>query len=145
MGYRNLQQCVADLERHGHLIRLSLEVDANLEAAEIHRRVYSAGGPAILFDNVKDCRFPMVSNLFGTMDRARFIFRDALRGVEMLIALKKDPTEILKRPLQIPSVLRTLLSMRPAKRRTGPVMQHQTSLEQLPQLKCWPMDGGAFV
>lgn len=145
MGYRNLQQCVADLEKHGHLIRISEEVDADLEAAEIHRRVYAAGGPAILFDNVKDCQFKMVSNLFGTMDRARFMFRDALRGVETLIKLKKDPTELLRTPLQVPSVLRTLLSIRPAKRSSGPVMECQTSLEQLPQLKCWPMDGGAFV
>ncbi|MEZ6132578.1 MAG: UbiD family decarboxylase [Planctomycetaceae bacterium] len=145
MGYRNLQQCVADLKRNGHLICIPDEVDANLEAAEIHRRVYSAGGPAILFQNVKGCRFPMVSNLFGTMDRARFIFRDALAGVETLIRLKKDPTEILRRPLQIPSVLRTLISMRPAKRSSGPVMECRTTLDQLPQLKCWPMDGGAFV
>jgi 4-hydroxy-3-polyprenylbenzoate decarboxylase len=101
MGYRNLQQCVADLEKHGHLIRIKDEVDAELEAAEIHRRVYAAGGPAILFQNVKDCQFPMASNLFGTMDRARFMFRDALRGVETLIKLKKDPTELLRSPLQI--------------------------------------------
>ncbi len=145
MGYRNLQQCVADLEKHGHLIRIKDEVDAELEAAEIHRRVYAAGGPAILFQNVKDCQFPMVSNLFGTMDRARFMFRDALRGVETLIKLKKDPTELLRSPLQIPSVLRTLLSMRPAKRSSGPVMECQTTIDQLPQLKCWPNDGGAFV
>lgn len=145
MGYRNLQQCVRDLEAHRHLVRISEEVDANLEAAEIHRRVYAAGGPAVLFENVKDCQFPMVSNLFGTMDRARFIFRDALRGVETLIRLKKDPTELLKSPLQIPSVLRTLLSMRPAKRSSGPVMECETTIAQLPQLKCWPEDGGGFV
>jgi 4-hydroxy-3-polyprenylbenzoate decarboxylase len=49
MGYRNLQECVRDLERHGQLIRLKCEVSANLEAAEIHRRVCERGGPAILF------------------------------------------------------------------------------------------------
>ena len=145
MGYRNLQHCVADLEKHGHLVRVREEVDANLEAAEIHRRVYAAGGPALLFENVKNCRFPMVSNLFGTMDRARFIFRDALAGVEMLIRLKKDPTEILKTPTRIPAVVRTLFSMRPAKRSSGPILGHQTTIDQLPQLKSWPNDGGAFV
>lgn len=145
MGYANLQSCVADLEKNGHLIRLSEPVDANLEAAEIHRRIYAAGGPAILFDNVVGCQFPMVSNLFGTMDRARFMFRDALAGVETLIRLKKDPTELLKSPLQIPAVLRTLMSMRPAKRSSGPIMQHQTQIDQLPLMKSWPNDGGAFV
>ena len=71
MGYRNLQQCVRDLEAHGHLVRLLDEVDADLEAAEIHRRVYRSGGPAILYTNVKGCGFPMVSNLFGTTERAQ--------------------------------------------------------------------------
>ncbi|MEZ6125501.1 MAG: UbiD family decarboxylase [Planctomycetaceae bacterium] len=145
MGYRNLQSCVRDLERHGQLLRISEPVDAVLEAAEIHRRVYQAGGPAILFENVIGCRFPMLSNLYGTMPRARFIFRDALDGVEMLIRLKKDPTELLRSPLKIPSVLRTLLSMRPARRSRGPVMECRTTLDQLPQLKSWPMDGGAFI
>ena len=128
MGYVNLRQCVDDLERHGKLIRIHEEVDADLEAAEIHRRVYDANGPAILFENVRNCRFPMVSNLFGTMERARFIFRDALSGVETLIRLKKDPTELLRSPLKIPSVLRTVASMRPARRSTGPVSVSYTHL-----------------
>ncbi|WP_077022964.1 UbiD family decarboxylase [Fuerstiella marisgermanici] len=145
MGYANLQQCVADLEKTGQLIRIAEPVDANLEAAEIHRRVYAAGGPALLFDNVVDCQFPMVSNLFGTMDRARYIFRDALKHVETLISLKKDPTTLLRSPLKAPGVAGTLLSMRPALRRSGPVMQNETSISKLPQLKCWPDDGGAFI
>ena len=69
MGYRNLRECVTDLERAGHLVRIETEIDAHLEAAEIQRRVYEAGGPALYFANVKGCRFPMVSNLFGTRER----------------------------------------------------------------------------
>lgn len=127
------------------LLRIAEPVSAELEAAEIHRRVYEARGPAILFENVSGCAFPMVSNLFGTMDRARFIFRDALKSVEQLIALKKDPVALLRRPWGIPGVARTLLSMRPALRSTGPVMHGQTSVDRLPQLRCWPNDGGAFI
>jgi 4-hydroxy-3-polyprenylbenzoate decarboxylase len=145
MGYRDLQSCVRDLEKHRHLVRITHRIDANLEAAEIHRRVCEVGGPAILFENVADCAFPMVSNLFGTTERARFIFRDALAGVETLIRLKKDPTELLRRPFAIPGVLRTLLSMRCACRSGGRVLDATTSLDQLPQLKCWPKDGGAFI
>ncbi|MBL8852138.1 MAG: UbiD family decarboxylase, partial [Planctomycetaceae bacterium] len=73
--YRNLRENIADLERTGQLVRIPTEVDAHLEAAEIHRRVYDAGGPAIFYERVKGCRFPMVSNLFGTIERARFLFR----------------------------------------------------------------------
>jgi len=145
MGYRNLHQCLRDLERHGHLMRLRTEVSADLEAAEIHRRVCERGGPAILFENVAGCQFPMVSNLFGTLERAKFIFRDALQGVETLVRLKQDPTFLLKNLTRIPSTLRTLISMRCAARRSGPVMECRTTLDQLPQLKCWPGDGGAFI
>ncbi|MFY8059190.1 MAG: hypothetical protein ACOVRM_15700, partial [Planctomycetaceae bacterium] len=58
MGYRNLQECLRDLEKHGQLLRISCEIDADLEAAEIHRRVCERGGPALLFENVRGCRFP---------------------------------------------------------------------------------------
>lgn len=145
MGYVNLQQCVQALERSGQLVRVTEEVNPNLEAAEIHRRVNAAGGPALLFDNVKGCRFPLLSNLYGTRERAQFIFRDALRHVRTLVELKKDPTKLLKSPQKLPSVLRTLLSMRPAKRSNGPVMSHQIGIEDLPMVKCWPNDGGAFI
>ena len=145
MGYRNLRQCVDDLEKTRQLIRISDEVDPCLEAAEIHRRVCAASGPALLFDNVKNCRFPMVSNLFGTVDRTRYLFRDALRGVEALIALKKSPDSLIKAPWKLPRVLRTLVFMRPAIRSGGPVMECETTIDQLPQLKSWPDDGGAFI
>jgi len=73
MGYRTLKKCVAELESAGHLVRLEDEIDPKLEAAEIQRRVYKSGGPAVLFANVRGCQFPMVSNLFGTIERARYI------------------------------------------------------------------------
>ena len=98
MGYRNLRECVTDLERAGQLVRVSAEIDANLEAAEIQRRIYEAGGPAILFENVKDCRFPMVCNLFGTSERTQFLFRDTLAAVRKLVELKIDPTALMKKP-----------------------------------------------
>ncbi len=145
MGYRNLQECIADLDRTGQLLRLKCEVSADQEAAEIHRRVCEKGGPAILFENVAGCQFPMVSNLFGTIERARFLFRDSLRDVETLVQLKKDPLFLLKNPGRIFGAARTLFSMRCVKRRIGPVMECRTTLDKLPQLKSWPMDGGAFV
>src|SRR5262245_44179784 len=56
----SLQQLIQDLVRAGHVVRLEDEIDARLEAAEIQRRVYARGGPAVLFANVKGCCFPMV-------------------------------------------------------------------------------------
>ena len=68
MGYRTLRQCVDDLAATKQLVRLEVEIDPHLEAAEIQRRVYQAGGPAIYFARLKGCRFPAVSNLFGTIE-----------------------------------------------------------------------------
>src|SRR5215203_4721547 len=98
MGYPSLRACVADLERNGYLVRIDDEIDPHLEAAEIQRRVYQAKGPAIYFARVKGCRFPMVSNLFGTIERTRFLFRDALEAVRHLIELKIEPAAFFKSP-----------------------------------------------
>src|SRR5579864_7648382 len=98
MGYRNLAECVDDLERTGQLVRIYREIDPFLEAAEIQRRVYQAGGPAIFYSRVKGSRFPLVSNLFGTANRTRFLFRDTLETVRRLVELKIDAAEIWKNP-----------------------------------------------
>ena len=145
MGYRNLRQCVNDLERTGRLVRLEQEVDPYLEAAEIHRRVYAAGGPAIYFARVKSCRFPMVSNLFGTLERTRFLYRDTLAHVKRLIDLKLDPARALQHPLQSLRALPTAWAMRPKHVSRGPVLAHETTIRELPQLVCWPEDGGPFI
>lgn len=145
MGYRNLQQCVRDLEAAGHLVRIDEPIDANLEAAEIHRRVFASDGPAILMTNVTGCRFPMVSNLFGTIDRARYMFRDTLEGVRRLIELKIEPQQLMRRPWRYATSLRYALAMLPKRCRRGPVLAGATQISQLPMLKSWPDDGGAFV
>lgn len=145
MGYPSLSACIADLSRSGHLVTIDQEIDPHLEAAEIQRRVYSAGGPAILFSRVRGSTFPMVSNLFGTLARARFIFRDALRGVESLIALKTDPAGAFKHPLQMLGLPFTALHALPKRVSSGPVLQCESPLDALPQVTSWPMDGGPFI
>ena len=145
MGYRNLKSCVDDLCQNGHLVEHNELVDPHLEIAEIHRRVYQSGGPAVLFTNVKGCKFPMVSNLFGTIERARFIFRDSIENVKSAIQLKVNPEQALRNPLKHWRAPFIAWQMRPKQVSHGSVMQNETSVSQLPQLKCWPDDGGAFV
>jgi 4-hydroxy-3-polyprenylbenzoate decarboxylase len=145
MGYRNLRQCVLDLERHGRLIRIREPVDPNLEAAEIQRRVYAAGGPALLFENVRGCRFPLVSNLFGTLERTRFLFRDTLDLVRRLVELKIDPSNAARSPLRYARALPAAWAMRPSYVSAGPAIEATTSLHDLPQIISWPQDGGPFV
>ncbi len=145
MAHRNLHECLADLERVGQLRRIDAEVDAELLAGAIQRRVFQARGPALLFTRVKDCAFPMAANLFGTLERVHFLFRDTLRSVERLFQLKADPMEGLKHPLRSASLLPALLHTLPKRVRSGPVLACETSISKLPRLKSWPRDGGAYV
>ncbi|MDD9938635.1 MAG: UbiD family decarboxylase, partial [Myxococcales bacterium] len=145
MSPPSLQACVADLERHGHLVRIDHEIDPELEAAEIQRRVYQAGGPALLFTRVKGTAFPMVSNLFGTLERARFMFRHSLEAVRRVVELKVDPAAALRAPFRYLGAPLTALHMLPRRVRGGPVFACETQLGQLPALKSWPDDGGPFI
>lgn len=145
MGYRNLQECVDDLERAGRLVRVGHEIDPRLEAAEVQRRLYRAAGPAVLFERVRGCRFPILANLFGTPERARFLFRDSLEAVRQLVRLKIDPHEAFRRPWRYLGTARAALHTLPKHARRGPVLAHQTTVSQLPQIVSWPQDGGPFV
>ncbi len=145
MGYLNLAEAIADLERSGQLRRIGAEIDPCLEAGVVQRRVAAAGGPALLFERVRGSRFPLLANLFGTLPRARFLFRDTLRSLEALFALKADPMELLRRPWRYASVPRTAWNTRPRLVADGPVLAHACALSDLPQVKSWPRDGGAYV
>jgi 4-hydroxy-3-polyprenylbenzoate decarboxylase len=136
---------VADLERSGALIRINEELSSNLEIGVIQRRVYQAGGPALLFTNVKGCSFPMLGNLFGTLERTRYIFRDTLKSVERLVQLKIDPRSMLKEPASLLASIPAAWHLLPKQVADGPILGHRTTIDHLPQLKSWPDDGGAFI
>lgn len=146
MSYKSLRACVNDLEKHGRLVRIKTELDPNLEIAEVHRRVYDAGGPALLFENVKGSPFQAASNLYGTAERTDFIFRKTIDQVQKVIELKADPMNFLKQPMRYLGAPFTALSALPMRSRLStPVAYGQTTIDQLPQIKSWPDDGGAFV
>lgn len=147
MSYRSLQACIADLEKKGHLIRIKEEVDPCLQMAAIHLRVFEHSGPALLFENVKGSNFPAVSNLFGTLDRSRFIFRDTLDKIKTLVDLKSDPLKAIKNPFKYANVALTALSALPmtVSKKNAPVNFGKCNISDIPQIVNWPMDGGPFV
>ncbi len=146
MAYKSISDCINDLEKNGHLIRIKEEVDAELEMAAIHLRVFENNGPAILFENIKGCEFKAVSNLFGNMERSRFMFKDTLENVKNLIRLKSDPLEAIKHPIKNSAALFTAWNALPKKQNFGiPVLYKETTIDKLPQIKCWKEDGGPFV
>jgi len=145
MALHSTRECIDALERAGQLRRIDHELDPNLEIAEIQRRVYANKGPALLFTRVKGSRFPMASNLFGTMQRAELLFGDTLEAVRKLVELKVDPGNVLRRPLRYLGVPFTALTMLPRGVSSGPALEGTCSISDLPQLKSWPGDGGAFI
>ena len=145
MGYRNLGECVRDLERRGDLVLIDRELDPDLEIGAVQRRVYQAAGPALLFTRVKGCGFPMLGNLFGTQERIRFLFRDTLEAVRRIAGLKIDPFSLLSCPLDALRLPLHALHLWPRMVDGGPVLSNRGSISQLPMLKSWPGDGGAFI
>ena len=146
MAYSSLEACLLDLERTGQLLRIKEQVDPNLEMAAIHLRVFEQKGPAILFENVKGSKYRAASNIFGTLERSQFIFRDTLPQVKQLIDIKIDPTAAIKNPLKslaaLPAALNALPNKNPISK---PVLFEEINISDLPLIHHWSMDGGAFV
>jgi 4-hydroxy-3-polyprenylbenzoate decarboxylase len=146
MNYKSLEQSLLDLEKNNDLVRIKEEVDPYLEMAAIHLKVYEAGGPALLFENVKGSTFRAASNIFGTLQRSKFIFRNTLSLVQQLIELKNEPIKAIKNPIKNFSAGLAALKALPLKNPiTKPVLFQQIKITDIPQIQHWPMDGGAFV
>ena len=145
MIYKSTLDCVNDLEKNGHLVRIKEEVDPNLEMAAIQLRVFENGGKAVLFENIKGCDFMAVSNLFGTLERSKFIFRNTFKKVKQLIELKDDPLKALKSPIKNFSLGLMAKNALPKNVSSLPSYMKETTIDKLPLIKCWPNDGGAFI
>ena len=146
MGYATLEQCIIDLEKNGQLIRIKEEVNPYLEMASIQLRIYAAKGPAILFENVKGTKYRTVSNLFGTLERSKFIFRDTIADVQKLISLKGNPQEVLKHPFKHLSSAFAAFNALPLKNPIQkPVLFEEIAIHNLPLITHWKNDGGAFI
>jgi 4-hydroxy-3-polyprenylbenzoate decarboxylase len=145
MGYRSLREALLDLERHRHLVRVREEVDPYLEMAEIQRRAYLSQAPALLYENVKGSRFEAVSNLFGTLERARFLFRDSLEPVKRVVRIKADPANAWRSPRGLAEAPWTALRSLPRSVSSGPVLRNRGAIEDIPRIQSWPDDGGPFI
>jgi len=145
MSYRNLNECILDLEANGHLIRIKEEVDPDLEMAAIHLKVHANGGKAILFEKVKGSKFRAVSNLFGTVERSKFMFRHNFEKMQLMVQLRNNPIAALKKPFKYLSIGIAGLKAFPKKGSFSSAGFSEIKISDLPLIKHWPMDGGAFV
>ncbi len=144
--YRTLEECILDLESNGQLVRVREEVDPYLEMAAIHMKVFEAGGPALLFENVKGSKYRAVSNLFGNVERSKFIFRKTIDATKNVVALRNDPIKALKNPFN--HVMTGLAASKALPMKTSsslPVSADEIQISDLPLIHHWPKDGGAFI
>lgn len=143
MAYSSLEACLLDLEKNGHLVRIKEEVDPYLEMAAIHLRVYEAKGPALLFERVKGTNYRAASNIFGTLERSKFMFRDTFALVQKLIELKGDPIKAIKHPFQ--NFNTGIAALKALPKKSSAHSFQEIKISDLPLIQHWPMDGGAFV
>ena len=152
MGYRDLRDFLAELERKGELKRVSAEVDPVLETTEITDRVTKAGGPALLFERPKGSRVPLAINLLGSERRMNLALGvDSLEEVANRVRSFLDiqtPQGLLDKVKMLPK-LAELGSFFPKTVRSGPckevIRRDNFSLSEFPILKCWPQDGGRYI
>ena len=143
MAYKSLQECVSDLDNKGELKIISDEVNPDLEMASIHLDEFTKNGKAILFENVKGSNYKVVSNLFGSVARSKFMFRDSLQIVKDLIEIKTNPIAAFKHPLR--TFLTGLNGIYALPKKVRFKGFSEIKIEDLPQIKCWKEDGGAFI
>jgi len=128
------------------LKRIHQEVDPNLEMAEIARQVFRANGPAVLFEKVKGSPFRAVCNLFGNQERLDFLFRDTIKGTQTAVQFKSNPIEFFKKPSPYKLLRALKAGICALPHRSGSIKDfEECTLADLPQIKSWPMDGGAFI
>ncbi len=146
----DLQTFVKTLDQHSEIIHIYEEVDASLEIAEIHRRNLALSGKALLFHNVKNSKFPVATNLFGSDYRMKLAFGSEPEVfIKTLVELAQGPFPPKINYLwQKRNQLKRLFSLGLKNYKSAPVTQRMIDppdLEQLPLLKTWPDDGGHFV
>ena len=150
---KDLRDWIALLEREGELVRVAAEVDPDLEITEIVDRTVKAGGPALLFEQPKGARHPLLINQFGTERRMCLAF-----GVDRLDDVSRRLSDVLE--MQPPSglidkvrglhKLKSIADSMPQTVRRGPVQEivlrgDEVDLGVLPIQRCWPGDPAPFI
>lgn len=147
--FRDLHDFIGELERIGQLKRITIEVDPVLEISEITQRVVRQEGPALLFERPQGARFPLVTNLFGSMKRIELALgrHPQQIGEELVQTLHRLNPPSLKGIWESRGTLWRGFFMRPKVVSRAPVQEvaEAPDLDRLPILQCWPLDGGRFI
>lgn len=145
MKYQSLAHCLEDLEKNGQLVRIKEEVDPYLEMAAIQLKIFEKNGPALLFEKVKGTNYKAACNLFGTLERSKFMFRETLSTMQDLIQLRNQPLNAIKKPFSYLSTGLAAFKALPKKSSFSSVGFKEIKISDLPLIHHWPKDGGAFI
>lgn len=152
MAHDGLRAFVRVLEREGELVRVAREVDPHLEIAEIADRVMKSGGPALLFENVKGSRFPLLINAYGSRKRMSLALgvadlEEHARAIGELVHTRapKSARELAEMAQKLPQLATAV----PRKASRAPCQEvvktgDDVDLFALPVMTTWPDDGGPF-
>ena len=152
MPFKNLQDLVKHLESKKQLVQIKESVSPHLEMAEITDRVVKKKGPALLFQNPKDYNFPVLTNLYGSLERIRTIFDiqeldDLGKGFSRFLEIAPPKGWVEK--LKLLPKLKEAANIFPKSVKRAPCQEiintDSPDLTQLPVLTCWPRDGGPFI
>lgn len=153
MAYQDLREFIDRLESEGELKRISVEVDPELEITEITDRVSKAHGPALLFENVKGSKMPVLINAFGSRKRMAMALgvkdlEDIAQEISEILDIKDnvplslwDKVKMLPRLAELASFMPKMVKKAPCQE----VVDYEPSLDIMPILKCWPKDAGRFI
>ncbi len=156
MEHKDLRDFIQQLEQRGELKRIQVEIDPVLEMTEVCDRTLKAGGPALLFENVKGSDMPVLGNLFGTAHRVALGMGEesveALREVGKLLAFLKepDPPKGMKDAWEKMPVFKQVLNMAPKPVKNAPcqdviIEKDDVDLSKLPIQTCWPNDVAPLI
>jgi len=147
----DIHDFITELEKKDELKRIKVQVDSNLEIAEIMRRQMYSNGPAILFENVKDYDIPILANAFGSMKRLEIALEmtDFTEIGQRIVDMTKldIPSGILNKIKKLPELSKMTGSF-PKLETDGPVTEitsSNASFDEIPILKSWPNDAGRFI
>lgn len=153
MAYKDMHEFIQALEDMGELQRITTEVDPELEITEITDRVSKAGGPALLFENVKGSDMPLLINAYGSRERMALSLQvedldDIGAEITALLQLADNVPNTLLGKVKLLPTLAQLSTYFPKLVKNGScqeVIEMEPDLGKLPILKCWPDDAGKFI
>ena len=153
MAYKDLQEFLRLLDKKGELKRIAAPLDPYLEIAEVTDRVSKAVGPALLFENPKGSRFPVVTNAFGSFPRMNLALEsedlDALgRRIDDVLEMEK-PEGLIEKLKLLPKLAK-MAGIFPKTVASAPCQDvvltgDDVDLSILPVLTTWPGDAGPFI